>query len=85
MSGRVGIIAGQGTLPFLVARGIRASGKEAFCVGLRDQWEEGLPAECAEFREAGVLQIGKWIRLFRRAGITEVGLGFGNRDIWSSP
>ena len=72
MSGRVGIIAGQGTLPFLVARGIRAAGKEAFCVGLRDQWEEGLPAECAEFREAGVLQIGKWIRLFRRAGITEV-------------
>jgi DUF1009 family protein len=55
-----------------VARGIRASGKEAFCVGLRDQWEEGLPGECAEFREAGVLQIGKWIRLFRRAGITEV-------------
>jgi DUF1009 family protein len=72
MSARVGIIAGQGTLPFLVARGMRAQGREVFCVGLRGQYEPALRAECGAFREAGVLQLGRWIRLFRRAGVTEV-------------
>ena len=72
MSARVGIIAGQGTLPFLVARGMRAQGREVFCVGLRGQYEPALHAECGAFREAGVLQLGRWIRLFRRAGVTEV-------------
>ena len=72
MSARVGIIAGQGLLPFLVARGMRAQGRSTLCLGLRGQWAEGLPGECDEFREAGVLQLGKWIRTFRRAGVTEV-------------
>ena len=72
MSGTVGIIAGQGTLPFLVARGMRAQGRRVHCVGLRGQWEDGLPACCDTFQEAGVLQLGRWIRLFRRAGVTEV-------------
>lgn len=72
MSAPVGIIAGQGTLPFLVARGMRAQGREVFCVGLRGQYEPALRAECGAFREAGVLQLGRWIRLFRRAGVTEV-------------
>jgi DUF1009 family protein len=72
MTARVGIIAGQGTLPFLVARGMRAAGREVFCVGLRGQFEPALRAECDAFREAGVLQLGRWIRLFRRAGVGEV-------------
>lgn len=72
MSATVGIIAGQGTLPFLVARGMRAQGRRVHCVGLRGQWEGGLPACCDSFQEAGVLQLGRWIRLFRRAGVTEV-------------
>ncbi|MBU3682758.1 MAG: LpxI family protein [Phycisphaerales bacterium] len=72
MSATVGIIAGQGTLPFLVARGMRAQGRRVHCVGLRGQWEDGLPACCDAFQEAGVLQLGRWIRLFRRAGVTEV-------------
>ena len=72
MTARVGIIAGQGTLPFLVARGMRAAGREVFCVGLRGQFEPTLRGECDRFHEAGVLQLGRWIRLFRRAGVTEV-------------
>ena len=72
MTARVGIIAGQGTLPFLVARGMRAAGREVFCVGLRGQFEPTLRGECDALHEAGVLQLGRWIRLFRRAGVTEV-------------
>ena len=72
MTGQAGLIAGQGTLPFLVARGMRAQGRRVLCLGLRGQWEHGLPAECDSFGEAGILQLGRWIRYFRRAGVTEV-------------
>ena len=58
MTARVGIIAGQGTLPFLVARGMRAAGREVFCVGLRGQFEPTLRGECDALHEAGVLQLG---------------------------
>lgn len=67
----MGLIAGQGQLPILVARGIRAAGQRVACIGLRDQFEPALVAECDEFREAGVIQLGRWIRLARRMGISD--------------
>lgn len=72
MSERVGIIAGQTQLPILVARGMRAAGRSVVCLGLRHQFVPELRAECDEFHEAGLLQIGRWIRVFRRAGVREV-------------
>ncbi|MFO0962378.1 MAG: UDP-2,3-diacylglucosamine diphosphatase LpxI [Phycisphaerales bacterium] len=72
MSGRVGIIAGQTQLPILVARGMRTAGRTVVCLGLRHQFVPELRAECDEFHEAGMLQIGRWIRVFRRAGVSEV-------------
>jgi DUF1009 family protein len=41
-------------------------------VGLRGQFLPELRAHCDRFDEAGVLQLGRWIRLFRRHGVTEV-------------
>lgn len=35
-------------------------------MGLRDQFDPALRAECDEFRVAGVVQLGKWIRLLKR-------------------
>ena len=62
----LGLIAGQGVLPILVARGMKAGGARVACVGLRGQYDRGLPPLCDVFREAGIFQIGKWIRLLRR-------------------
>lgn len=70
-SGAVGMIAGSGLLPILVADGIRASGRKVFCVGLRDQFDPTLRDHCDAFHTAGTFQIGKWIRLLRRARIEE--------------
>lgn len=50
---------------------MRAAGARVSCVGLRDQYDPALPAECDEFRAAGMVQIGRWIRLLRRAGVNE--------------
>ena len=68
---QVGMIAGSGLLPILVADGIRASGRRVVCVGLRDQFDVTLPDHCDVFHTAGTFQIGKWIRLLRRAEIHE--------------
>jgi DUF1009 family protein len=64
----IGLIAGQGQLPLLVARGMRAAGRRVACIGLRDQFVPELPALCDDFREAGIIQLGRWIRLARRMG-----------------
>ncbi len=67
----IGLIAGSGTLPLLVARGIKATGARVICVGLRDQYDPALPGCCDEFSRAGILQLGRWTRLLRRAGVTD--------------
>jgi UDP-2,3-diacylglucosamine hydrolase len=67
----VGLIAGQGRLPILVARGIKAAGATVHCVGLREQFDADLPALCDDFASAGVIQLGRWIRLLRRFGVRE--------------
>jgi len=64
----LGLIAGGGELPLLVAAGARAAGRAVVGVGLRDQFDPGLPALCDRFHTAGIVQIGRWIRLLRRDG-----------------
>jgi len=67
----VGLIAGQGRLPLLVARGIKAAGANVCCLGLRDQYDLQLPLLCDQFNSVGLLRIGRWIKLLRRAGVRE--------------
>lgn len=66
-----GLIAGSTKLPLLVARGMRARGERVVCVGLRRHYDAALPTLCDEFHEAGMLQLGRWIRVLRRAGATQ--------------
>jgi DUF1009 family protein len=67
----VGLIAGEGHLPIATARGIRAAGRRVVAVGLRYQFDPALPELCDAFSSAGIIQIGRWIRVLRRAGVTE--------------
>ena len=62
----IGLIAGQGVLPILVAQGIRQAGHRVSCVGLRGQYHQELPQYCDEFAVAGIVRLGRWIRLMRR-------------------
>lgn len=41
------------------------------CVGLANQYDEILPGECDHFASAGVVQLGRWVRLLRRWGASE--------------
>ena len=62
----IGLIAGNGVLPLLEARGIRAAGRPVACVGLAGQFSPDLPELCDHFAEVGVIQLGRWIRTLRK-------------------
>jgi DUF1009 family protein len=68
---KVGLIAGQGRLPLLVARGVRAGGGRVCCVGLHGQYDLQLRQLCDEFHDVGLVRIGQWMRVLRRAGVSQ--------------
>lgn len=65
----VGLIAGGGQLPILVARGLRRAGHPVHALGLFRQYAPELPTLCTSFREVGVLRVGTWGRLLARMGV----------------
>src|SRR6185295_15180282 len=65
----IGLIAGGGQLPKLVARGLRSFGHPVHGLGLRNQYESDLPNLCSTFREVGLLRIGTWGRALSTMGV----------------
>ncbi|MGC8623795.1 MAG: LpxI family protein [Phycisphaerae bacterium] len=63
----IGLIAGQGTLPIAVARGLKAAGHPVICLGLSGQSrEKELAAICDVFKRVGLIRLNQWIRVLRR-------------------
>jgi DUF1009 family protein len=67
----LGLIAGEGIFPILVARGARAAGRKVVCVAFSGHAWKQLNDECDEIRWVGILRVGQWIRALRRAGCEE--------------
>lgn len=63
---RLGLIAGGGEFPFLVADECRRLGIEVVAAAVRDETEEGLAARVAKSQWLGVGQLGKLIRYFKQ-------------------
>ncbi|MFN4839620.1 MAG: LpxI family protein [Phycisphaerales bacterium] len=66
----IGLIAGAGRLPLIIAQGLRESGHPVHGLGLRDQFDPTLPGMCDSFQQAGVLRVGSWGRLLRERGVS---------------
>jgi DUF1009 family protein len=67
----LGLIAGEGVFPLLVARGARAAGRKVVCAALANNaWPE-LEAECDAFKWVGTLRLNQWIRTLRAEGCTD--------------
>jgi len=64
----LGLIAGEGLFPTLVARGARAAGRRVVCAALAGSAAPELAAEVDEFRYVGLLRLGQWIRTLKSAG-----------------
>lgn len=67
----LGIIAGAGRFPFLVAEGARQAGRPVIIVALRGLADPGLKSHADRFYWSGVVRLGRWMRIFERTGVHE--------------
>ena len=66
----LGLIAGEGRLPFLVAAGAKKAGLKVICVGLRDNAQQGLANEVDVFYPVAIARPGSWIRKLKKHGVS---------------
>jgi len=66
----LGLIAGEGRLPFLIAAGAKQVGLKVVCVGLAGFVEPSLANEVDIFYSVAIARPGSWIRKLRRHGVT---------------
>ncbi len=67
----LGLIAGEGRLPFLVAEGARRAGLRVVCIGLADSADPALAGQVDIFFYGAIARPGGWIRKMRRRGVTQ--------------
>ena len=67
----LGIIAGEGIFPVLIARGAHAAGRKVVAAAFDGfAWPE-LSKEVDVFKWVGFVRVGQWIRVLRAEGCTE--------------
>jgi hypothetical protein len=66
----LGLIAGGGRLPFLVAAGAKRAGLKVICVGLAETTDQGLADEVDIFYKGAIARPGGWIRRLRKHRVT---------------
>jgi DUF1009 family protein len=66
----LGLIAGEGRLPFLVAASAKQAGLKVVCAGLAGSVEPSLANEVDVFYNVALARPGSWIRKLRRHGVT---------------
>ncbi len=67
----VGLIAGLGRMPFLVADGMRRAGRPVVVLGLRGFADPTLADHADEFRWIRLTRLSGWIRRFRKFSVSE--------------
>ena len=72
--GPIGLVAGWGRFPLLVAGSLKAAGYSVHCIGLRGHADEALRGVCDSFQTLGVARLGQQIRHFRRLGVAKATL-----------
>ncbi|MBE3040730.1 MAG: UDP-2,3-diacylglucosamine diphosphatase LpxI [Chloroflexi bacterium] len=66
----VGLIAGEGRLPFMIAEGARRAGAKVVCVGLDGSSEASLAKEVDVFYTVPLARPGNWIRKLKKHNVT---------------
>ncbi len=81
----VGLIAGSGRLPFLVAQGILKEGRPLVVVGFRGLASVRLKDVGGEFTWVGIVRIGSWLRALQSRDVHEAVMigGVRKKEIYS--
>lgn len=67
---RIGLLAGWGRYPLVVAEELVRQGRQVSCLGVRDHADPALARICHDFQWVGLARLGAAIRYFRRRGVT---------------
>jgi len=67
----LGLIAGEGIFPLLVARGARAAGRKVICAAFTNNAWPDLQREVDHFEWVGVLRINRWINVLKQSAVSE--------------
>ena len=80
----IGLIAGDGRLPFMVAKGAKDAGLKVICVGLAGYAESRLADEVDEFYIVEIARPGSWLRKLKKHGVTRAIMvgGIARRQIY---
>ena len=70
----IGLIAGWGEFPRLLARALARRGRRVFCVAVKGHAEPEVVEHCHDVRWLGIGKLGAAIRYFRRHGVREATL-----------
>ena len=68
---KIGILAGWGRYPIVVAETLKAQGYQVYCLGLKGHADPRLIDLCDSFQWVGVTKLGQALRYFRRNGIRQ--------------
>ncbi len=68
---RVGLLAGWGRYPFIVAESLRKQGIESYCLGISGHAEPELADVCDHFEWIGLCKMGHALRRLQTFGVTE--------------
>ncbi len=70
----VGIMAGWGRYPLVVARSLKRQGYRVYCLGVIDHADPALADVCDEFQWVGLAKLGAAVKFFKRRGVTNVSM-----------
>lgn len=68
---KIGLVAGWGRYPLVVARAIRRQGGQVVCVGIKDHADPELAGLCDKYCELGGTRLGAAIGFFHRHGVAQ--------------
>lgn len=70
-SNPIGLIAGEGAFPVMVARGARAAGRRVVCASLGGFAMPELASHVEVNQPVGLMRIGQWVRVLKSNGVRE--------------
>lgn len=65
-SRRIGLIAGWGRYPLVVAQALKAQGYQIYALGIKDHADQDLAPLCEVYQELGIARLGAGLRFFRK-------------------
>lgn len=69
---KIGLIAGWGRFPIVVAENLTRQGFQVYCLGIAGHADPALADACDDFRSVGLTRMGAQIRYFRSCGVHDV-------------